>query len=165
MLDILKNGSHHHQNNISNFIFFSWVTPTKNNFDYNTLNGKQLFWNDFDVVYDHPTMARPREVTRGFRLDRLLVVVFKLDALRIEKCQYIQSSCFMCAPCYHFMLNVPFNLNCTKHASKLATRNQKRSWRNYSKDIEDALDFSKTEVSSCQNHQIHLKAWKVFKTF
>ena len=131
MLDILKNGSHHHQNNISNFIFFSWVTPTKNNFDYNTLNGKQLFWNDFDVVYDHPTMARPREVTRGFRLDRLLVVVFKLDALRIEKCQYIQSSCFMCAPCFHVMCKPPFKLSCTNDASKLATRNQKDSWKTF----------------------------------
>jgi len=46
------------------------------------------------------------------------------------------------------MVEPPLTFSCTKNASKLATRNQKRSLRHYSTDIGDALHFSKNSYQS-----------------
>ena len=63
------------------------------------------------------------------------------------------------------MVEPPLTFSCTKNASKLATRNQKRSLRHYSTDIGDALRSSKTKVGSCQNHPACSEAGKKSKTY
>ena len=63
------------------------------------------------------------------------------------------------------MSESPFNLSCTKNASKLATWNKQRSLRNYSKDIGDALHSAKIKVGSCQNHPTRPETGKNWKTY
>ena len=46
------------------------------------------------------------------------------------------------------------------HQERITTCNQKRSLRNYSRDIRDAPHSSKTKVGSCQNHPTRPEAGK-----
>ena len=59
------------------------------------------------------------------------------------------------------MSESPLNLNCSKNASKLATRNQTRSSKNYSKDIGDALHSSPRTIQLAQKLE---KNEKLIKT-
>ena len=59
------------------------------------------------------------------------------------------------------MSESPLNLNCSKNASKLATRNQTRSAKNYSKDIGDALHSSPRTIQLAQKLE---KNEKLIKT-
>ena len=63
------------------------------------------------------------------------------------------------------MSESPQKLSCSENASKLATRNQTRSLRNYSKDLGDALHSSKINVGSCQNHPTRPYTGNKWKTY
>ena len=63
------------------------------------------------------------------------------------------------------MSESPQKLSCSENASKLATRNQTRSLRNYSKDLGDALHSSKINVGNCQNHPTRPYTGNKWKTY
>ena len=93
------------------------------------------------------------------------MLFLRIDALGILKHKYISSNITFHVRSLLVMVEPPLTFSCTKNASKLATRNQKRSLRHYSTDIGDALRSSKTKVGSCQNHPACSEAGKKSKTY
>jgi len=73
--------------------------------------------------------------------------------LVVQKCFICFYDCFLDRSCLLSVSlgRISLTLNCTKKASKFATRNQKLSLK-LSKDIGDAVHSSKIKGGSCQKH-------------